>query len=84
MNPVKTGGSPWKKKSKYTPKHKEHSYQLPESFQEMVEQASKSKKKLGIHERLMIAADFVANGDDSSSSSSSDSFTSYAKSKKKV
>ena len=74
----------WKnKKSKYTPKRKEQSYLLAESFQEMVEQASKSKKKSGMQERLMMAADFVANGDDSSSSSSSDSSTSYARKKKK-
>ena len=37
-----------KKKSKCTPKHTEQSYQLAESFQEMGEQGSKSKKKSGM------------------------------------
>ena len=49
----------------------------------MVEQASKSKKKSGLQETLMMAAEFIANVGDSSASSSSDSFTSYAKKKKK-
>jgi len=50
----------------------------------MIEEASKRKKKYGMHKRLMMAADFVANGDNSSSSSSSNSnsSTSYVRKKK--